>query len=74
MCEWIEYDYEDEGTKPEQGRPLWYYFDYTGVAHGEYYGEWCFAGQRGFLCGDVTHWQYGEETDERPAPPVTDDD
>jgi hypothetical protein len=66
---WVEYDFNDPSTIPATGSPLWYYFEHTGVAHGEYYGDWVFAGRRGFLGGDVTHWQYGNEDDTPPLPP-----
>jgi hypothetical protein len=61
---WIEYIKQ----KPEQNRDLWYYFDVVGVHHGQYHGDWLFAGQRGFLTGDVTHWQY-DLGQEKPNPP-----
>ena len=68
--DWIEYDIADESTHPEQDRELWYYFEYTGVSLGKYYGEWEFAGDRGFLTGDVTHWQYAQPDGVKPKAPV----
>lgn len=55
---WTKYVHEDPTTHPEKNKPLWYYFDFVGVHLGEYYGDWVFAGNSGFLRGDVTHWQY----------------
>jgi hypothetical protein len=65
---WIKYVWNDESTHPEQNRDLWYFFDFVGVHRGQYFGEWVFAGEKGFLGGDVTHWQYdeGQDKPERP--------
>lgn len=71
---WVEMDFNDKDTIPNTKTPLWYYFEYTGVSHGEYYGDWVFAGKRGFLTGDVTHWQYGNENDTPPTPPGSTDE
>lgn len=62
---WIKY--ADE--KPEIGKDLWYYFKYTGVNIGQYEGDWLFAGLKGYLGDDVTHWQYatGQEKPEAPT-------
>lgn len=55
---WIEY----ANQKPERDQYVWYFFEHTGVAYGQYEPEGhCFYGRRGFLCSDVTHWM--------PAPP-----
>lgn len=52
-----------------QDRDLWYFFKHVGVHLGQYYGDWVFAGDNGFLTGDVTHWQYsiGQEKPKRPT-------
>lgn len=65
---WIEYKWGDKETHPEEDRVLWYFFDVVGVHKGKYYGDWTFASDRGFLGGDVTHWQYatGQDRPERP--------
>ncbi len=62
---WVEYSKQ----KPEQDKVLWYFFDVVGVHKGQYYGNSLFAGERGFLTGDVTHWQYdvGQEKPDRPV-------
>lgn len=62
---WIEYSKE----RPMQDRDLWYFFKHVGVHLGQYYGDWVFAGDNGFLTGDVTHWQYsiGQEKPKRPT-------
>jgi hypothetical protein len=65
---WIEYVWNDESTHPEQNKKLWYFFDFVGVHQGQYYGDWTFAGDKGFLGGDVTHWQY-DVGQEKPEPP-----
>ncbi len=65
MIDWIRYS----TIKPQEGTPLWYYFEITGVSKGEYFGEWCFGGERGFLTGDVTHWRYHIEGESAPEKP-----
>lgn len=47
--------------QPEIGQYVWYYFEYTGVSYGQYVGDNTYAGRRGFLCGDVTHWMPAPE-------------
>lgn len=54
--------------KPQQNTPLWYFFEHVGVHLGEYLGDDVFAGDGGFLGGDVTHWQY-HTGQQRPEPP-----
>ena len=65
MTNWIEYSKQ----KPEEGKDLWYFFDIVGVHKGQYYGCGEFAGDKGFLRYDVTHWQYdvGQDRPERPT-------
>ncbi len=65
MTNWIEYSKQ----KPEEGKDLWYFFDIVGVHKGQYYGDWLFASDKGFLQCDVTHWQYdvGQDRPERPT-------
>ena len=65
---WIKYVWDDETTHPVRGKRLWYYFDFVGVHLGQYYGDWLFAGDKGFLGDDVTHWQYDVGQD-KPEPP-----
>ncbi len=62
--DWIEYSKQ----KPEEGKDLWYFFDIVGVHKGQYYGDWLFASDKGFLQCDVTHWQYdvGQDRPDRP--------
>lgn len=64
---WQEYDYSNP---PEKKRDLWYYFEYVGVHQGRYYGDWCFAGEKGFLTGDVTHWCYVSDCPAKPDRPA----
>ena len=58
---------------PEPQASVWYFFERTGVSSGEYWGEEdglpTFGGPRGFLGGDVTHWQPRNEGDIKPSPP-----
>lgn len=67
---WIEYKFGDKTTHPKENKKLWYFFDIVGVHLGMFRGEHCFASKKGFLTGDVTHWQYYEEEQEQPARPA----
>lgn len=44
---------------PEEGQPVIFYFEHTGVGRGRFtmteYGP-CFYGKGGWLTDDVTHW------------------
>lgn len=42
---------------PEEGQPVYYYFELLGTFEGKYYGDNCFGGKMGFLTDDVTHWK-----------------
>ena len=54
MIEWISV----EDRLPEHKQDVWYYFKITGVTAGKYDAEEnCFYSGKGWLCGDVTHWQ-----------------
>lgn len=58
--------YADE--KPIEGKDLWYYFEFTGVNIGQYFGDGTFGGLKGYLGDDVTHWQYATGQDKPEAP------
>lgn len=57
-----------EDRLPEKDQDVLYFFEVTGVHSGKYLGIHdgyeCFGGDKGWLCGDVTHWQ------PLPAPPT----
>jgi len=61
---WIRF----EEKQPKQDKDLYYFFDVVGVHSGRYYGGDTFQGRRGFLNGDVTHWQY-DKGQGKPAEP-----
>jgi hypothetical protein len=65
---WNVFNMYDEKNLPEVDSDVFYFFEFTGVSKGQYYGGNCFGGNRGFLTGDVTHWQYdvGQEIPARP--------
>lgn len=57
---------------PEENQEVFYFFDVVGVSRGHYLGE-CeigsvFTGDKGYLSGDVTHWQpdVGQDKPEYP--------
>lgn len=61
---WIEFSKQ----RPKKDRDLWYFFEWVGVHKGQYWGNWVFTGDRGFLGGDVTHWQYDTGQEEPSWP------
>lgn len=61
---WISH----KNSPPQPGTKVWYYFELTGVSQGEYHGDNCYGGKRGFLCDDVTHWQYDVGQDKPESP------
>ena len=77
ICRWIQV----KDQLPEEGQAVWYFFEHTGVDHGEYKLSsneladgviWemdCFFGKRGFLCDDVTHWMPYVEGSDKPQEP-----
>lgn len=58
---------------PEVGQDVYYYFECVGVHLGKFYGGekphlYRFANSKGWLTGDVTHWQpyTGQNRPEEP--------
>ena len=67
-----------EDRLPEaEGTSVWYFFEYTGVSAGAYLGLDDmmglpgFGGHKGFLLGDVTHWQPRVDGEAAPLAPAS---
>lgn len=61
QAQWISVD----DRLPEDLQKVLYYFELTGVTAGKYdLGSNSFYSNKGWLCGDVTHWQ------PEPEPPT----
>jgi hypothetical protein len=57
---------------PEEDESVWYYFEETGVNYGRYVGDHTYAGRRGFLYNDVSHWMVAPEAPLRFMPEEAD--